>query len=91
MSNDQVQEAAATEAPKRTRKKSDKPRQAKPLFLILEYADEAGNPVKLDKTRLVINHTKDPAQVIDLMEGGGNQTVVTIRIQPEERPSPSAA
>lgn len=88
MSNEQTQVA---EAPaKRTRRKSDKPRQAKPLFLILEYTDENGNAVKLDKSRLVINHTKDPAAVIDLMEGGGSQTVVTIRVQPEERQSPAA-
>lgn len=87
---EQVQEAAATTEVKK-RRKAQGPRQTKPIFLVLRYTDEQGNVVKLDKNRLTIEHTKDPAQVIDLVTSGDNSaTVVTIKVESEARPSPAA-
>lgn len=68
------------------------PRQTKPIFLVISYTDEEGNPVKLDKSRLTVEPTKDPAAVVELVTSGDTvATVVTIRVESEARPSPAAA
>lgn len=85
----EVEVTAEVAAPKK--RKAQGPRQTKPIFLVVRYIDEEGNPVKLDKARLSIEHTKDPAQVIDLVTNGDNTaTVVTIKVESEARPSPAA-
>jgi hypothetical protein len=87
----EAQNSTPTEAPKKKRK-AQGPRQTKPVFLVLRYTDEQGNAAKLDKTRLSVEHTKDPAQVIDLVTSGDNDaTVVTIKIESEARQSPAAS
>ncbi|MCA2510511.1 MAG: hypothetical protein IM561_09025 [Microcystis sp. M60BS1] len=81
---------AATE--KKARRKPQGPRQTKPLFLIIDYTDEQGNPVKLDKARLTVRPTKDPTALVEMVtnDEGSLSTVVTVRLESENRPSPAA-
>jgi hypothetical protein len=86
-----MSEVQTNEAPKKTRRKPQGPRQTKPVFLIVRYTDEDGTPVKLDKSRLSIENTKDAAQVVELVTSGdASATVVTIKVESEARPSPAA-
>lgn len=55
------------------------PRQAKPIFLVVEYTDENGQAVKLDGDRLVITPTKDTSALVQMLtSGAGTKTVVSI-------------
>lgn len=85
---------AATPA-KRTRKSSG-PRQARPVFGIVTYTDEQGQPVQLDKNRLSIRIERDSGKIVELLTSGdgslGNAAVVRVELpQPQKRNTGDAA
>lgn len=81
---------AATAAPTRKRRASSGPRQQRPVFAIVTYTDENGNPQQLDKSRLGIKIERDSAAIVDLLTGGdsGMTSAAVVRVelpQPKKR------
>lgn len=71
-------EADTTQATKK-RRAPQGPRVQKPIFLVISYTDENGNPVKLDSARLTVEPTKDTASLVSMLtQGGSDKTVVSI-------------
>lgn len=79
---------AEAAAPK-TRRKSSGPRQQRPVFGIVTYTDEQGQPVQLDKNRLSVKIERDSGKIVEMLTGGdaGLTNAAVIRI---ELPQPQA-
>lgn len=83
-------DTTAAAAPK-AKRKAQGPKQMKPVFLVITYKDEQGNAVKLDKSRLSVEPTKDASAVVEMVTSGDTiATVVTIRVPSEARATPAA-
>lgn len=55
-------------------KKTRKPSEPKPAFIVFQILDEAGNPVAFDKSRVnLISVTKSAAEALEIMDGGQYQ------------------
>lgn len=84
--------ATETTAPAQKRK-AQGPRQEKPVFVIVSYTNEAGEPVMLDADRLNLRFTKDAAELVVLLTGANrdpNAVVKQAVIGAEKRASPAA-
>lgn len=84
--------ATETTAPAQKRK-AQGPRQEKPVFVIVSYNDENGNPVQLDADRLNMRFTKDAGELVVLLTGANrdpNAVVKTVTLGAEKRASPAA-
>lgn len=75
------------DAEKPKRKRAAFTRTPKPVFAIINYTDESGNPVKLNRDALSITFEKDSSKLVELLtgEGMGNATVVKVDL-----PAPTA-
>ena len=76
----------ADQAPKKRR--SSGPRQARPVFALVNYTDENGAPLQLDKSRLSITIERDSAKIVDLLTSGENTNAAVVRVelpQPQKR------
>lgn len=85
------------DAPKQ-RRKSSGPRQQRPVFALVNYTDENGNAVQLNKDTLSIKIERDSAKIVEMLtsgDGTGSATVVRVELpQPTPRkaaePAPAA-
>ncbi len=75
---------------KKTRRKPLGPRQAKPLFLLVSYTDENGNPFPLDASRIKVTATKNAEEVASIVMSAA-QTGGTIPAMVRWTPTPTAA
>lgn len=64
---------AKTGAP---RKRAPFVRTERPVFAVISYTDEDGNPVKLSKARLSIKVEKDMEKLVSLLEDTDGYSVV---------------
>lgn len=78
------------DAPKKRR--ASGPRTARPVFGIVTYQDDQGQPVQLDKNRLSVTIERDSAKIVELLTGGdggmANAAVVKVELP---QPKPRAA
>lgn len=81
--------AEATTGKKR---RASGPRTPRPVFGIVTYTDDQGQPVQLDKNRLSITIERDSARIVELLTGGdsgmANAAVVKVELP---QPKPRAA
>jgi hypothetical protein len=93
--NQAVTEAApAAEAPKTKKKRAAFTRTPKPVFALVSYKDEDGNPIRLIKSNLSIVLENDAAKVMDILESGeGTATMVRVALPsaPKRVPATPAA
>jgi hypothetical protein len=75
-------EAQNTTEVAKKRRKPQGPRQVKPIFLVIEYRDESGQPQKLDADRLTITPSKDTEELLKLVTGGGAEFKTVMNIVP---------
>lgn len=76
-------------APPRKRRASG-PRQARPVFGVVTYTDENGQPMQLDKSRLSVKIERDSAKIVELLTSGdaslAGAAVVKVELpQPQKR------
>lgn len=84
-------EAQTTEAPKTKKKRAAFTRTPKPVYAIVSYTDEDGNPQRLVKANLKIELERDTAKVMDILESGeGNATILRVTL-PEAAKRATAA
>ena len=82
--------AAGTEAPKRKRKGPTGQRKEKPTFAVVSYTDEQGQPLTLRKEGLQIRFTKDPFELVRIMQqGDGTEQIVEVTNAKAERANPA--
>lgn len=87
-------QAQSNEAPKKTKRKPQGPRQERPVFAVFRYTDESGQPVKLDESRLKVEFTKDAAELVKMITGANadpHATVLQVQINAAKRESPASA
>ena len=58
------------------RKRAAFTRTERPVFAVISYQDEDGNPVKLSKSRLVVKVEKDMEKLVALLEDTDGYSVV---------------
>ena len=87
--------ATEAAAPAKKTRKSSGPRQARPVFALVTYADEQGQPVQLSKDRLNIKIERDSAKIVELLtsgDGAAGAAVVRVELpQPQKRNTGEAA
>lgn len=82
-------EAAKTETKKR--RGPTGPRQERPTFAVVSYIGDNGEPQKLDKNRLSIRFTKDPFELVRIMESGDGTELVKEVESAKARQNPAEA
>jgi hypothetical protein len=66
-------------APKK--RKAQGPRTPKPIFAVVTYEDENGNPVVLNKSNIKIVLERDAAKLLDLVTGEGMGPAAVVRVE----------
>lgn len=65
---------------KTTKKRA--PQKARPQFLLMQVLDEAGNPMKLDKSQInIVACTRNSAEALDKLDGGEFENVVYKKVE----------
>lgn len=85
---------ADTTAPKKRRTQG--PRTPKPIFAVVTYEDESGNPVVLNKSNIKIVLERDAAKLLDLVTGEGMGPAAVVRVElpattPRAKPAEASA
>lgn len=78
--------ADATATPAKKTRKAQGPRTPKPIFAVVTYEDENGNPVVLNKSNIKIVLERDAAKLLDLVTGEGMGPAAVVRV---ELPAPA--
>jgi hypothetical protein len=82
--------ADTTATPRKTRKPQG-PRTPKPIFAVVTYEDENGNPVVLNKSNIKIVLERDAAKLLDLVTGEGMGPAAVVRVElPQTTPRKQA-
>jgi hypothetical protein len=81
----QASEAAAPAK----RRRAAGPRVARPVFAVVTYNDEGGEPVKLESSRLKIQIERDSAKLVEMLTSSGSfdgAAIVRVELpQPQRR------
>lgn len=82
----------ATKASDVTKKKrAPFTRTEKPVYLVIRYSDEQGNPIKLDKARLNVSIERDADKVMEIQEQeAGQATVSRVTLPKATKPAAEA-
>jgi hypothetical protein len=73
------------------RKRASGPRQARPVFAVVQYQDEQGQQVALAKDRLRITLERDAGKLLELVTGEAQgSTVIKVEL-PQSTPRAASA